>query len=263
MLTGKVRNTLSLLMFASLIVILQSNAYAAMAVWTAIALLLLLDKTMRAFLLTTCCLGAGFYLYLTVHTIWIHEVKPESLHILLNRVSLLLVLLPLLAYSMIVKRPFLFYWGKPDWNEPFGIPWIWSGVRRTTVRRFWLIAMGASAIAFLPFVASNGWSNFRMFALFAVLFAVANVLEEVLWRGALLSRYAEQLGEKWAVAATSIGFGLQHYALGYPWGACVAFAIGGMYFGGVTVRSRSILPVIIWHGLINLLMVFSGLILDV
>ncbi|MCR2807998.1 CPBP family intramembrane glutamic endopeptidase [Paenibacillus soyae] len=258
--SGVMRKTLSLALLASLIVILQANAITAALIWAGVASLLLLDKTMRAFVLTTCCLGAGFYLYLTVNAIWIDEVKPHSLHILLNRASLVIMLIPLAAYSLLVKRPLMNYWKKPNWNDSFDIPWIWRGIRRTTVSRFYLIALSASGIAFLPFVIRNGWSQLQLYALFALLFAVINVLEELLWRGVLLSRYAEQLGEKWAVAATSIGFGLQHYALGYPWGACIAFAVGGLYFGGVTVRSGSIAPAIFWHGSINVLMVLSGLV---
>ncbi|WP_309146619.1 CPBP family intramembrane glutamic endopeptidase [Aneurinibacillus soli] len=95
------------------------------------------------------------------------------------------------------------------------------------------------------------------------MFSITNAtLEEFLWRGILLSRFSEQLGEKWAVIITSLGFGLQHYSLGFPWTTCITFSIGGFFYGGITVKSRSIIPALIWHVAFNFLMVFSGLIIS-
>lgn len=78
----------------------------------------------------------------------------------------------------------------------------------------------------------------------------------------MLSRFSEQLGEKWAVVITSIGFGLQHYSLGIPWAVCIAFSIGGVFYGGITVKSGSMIPAMIWHFVLNILMVSSGFILN-
>ncbi|GAV13379.1 abortive infection protein [Paenibacillus sp. NAIST15-1] len=97
--------------------------------------------------------------------------------------------------------------------------------------------------------------------LFALAFSFINVLEEIIWRGVLLSRFSEQLGDKWAVIVTSAGFGLQHYSLGFPWGVCIAFALGGLYLGGITIKSNSLIPVVVWHTWMNVLMIFSGLLL--
>ncbi|MCI3920752.1 CPBP family intramembrane metalloprotease [Paenibacillus sp. TRM 82003] len=122
------------------------------------------------------------------------------------------------------------------------------------------IALLINFLAFSPFLYMNGWDGILRVWTLALLFAAVNsVLEEVLWRGVLLSRFAEQFGEKRAVLLTSIGFGLQHYSLGFPWGVCLAFAVGGFYFAGITVRSGSLVPAILWHFAINVLMVCSGL----
>ncbi|WP_186725585.1 hypothetical protein [Planomicrobium sp. CPCC 101110] len=53
-----------------------------------------------------------------------------------------------------------------------------------------------------------------------------------------MGRFSERLGDKWAVAITSLGFGLQHYSLGFPWPACIAFSIGGLNM------------LLVWSGLI-------------
>ncbi len=95
-----------------------------------------------------------------------------------------------------------------------------------------------------------------------MIFSLTNaIFEELIWRGALLSSFSEQLGEKWAVVVTSLGFGLQHYSLGFPWAVCIAFSIGGLFYGGITIKSKSIVPSIIWHITLNILMFLSGLII--
>ncbi|MBO1626437.1 CPBP family glutamic-type intramembrane protease [Bacillus arachidis] len=60
---------------------------------------------------------------------------------------------------------------------------------------------------------------------------------------------------------TSIGFGLQHYSLGFSWSVSTAFILAGIFYGRIIVKSNSIIPAIIWHIVLNLLMVLNGLIL--
>lgn len=190
------------------------------------------------------------------------EIEPKELHILLYRLALVCILIPLLVFSFFSKLPFITYWKKPHWNELIYFPFIWSGFHRTSVKFFLFIALTVNIVSFAPFAIRNGWSVIQEIWLLAIIFSITNaVLEEVIWRGALLSRFSEQLGEKWAVVVTSLGFGLQHYSLGFPWLVCIAFSIGGMFYGGITIKSKSIIPSIIWHITLNILMVLSGLIL--
>lgn len=114
----------------------------------------------------------------------------------------------------------------------------------------------------MPFIVRNGWLFIQDVWLLAIIFSITNaIFEEVIWRGVLLNRFAEQLGDKWAVVISSLGFGLQHYSLGFPWSVCIAFSLGGLFYGGITVKSGSIIPSLVWHVVFNILMVFSGLIL--
>nr|WP_238343551.1 CPBP family intramembrane glutamic endopeptidase [Gracilibacillus saliphilus] len=110
----------------------------------------------------------------------------------------------------------------------------------------------------MPFIS---WTYIQEIWCFALIFLILNsVLEETIWRGVLLSRFSECFGNRWAVLITSVGFGLQHYSLGFSWMSCLLFSVGGFFFGAITIRSKSILPAVIWHMLFNLLMVFSGVI---
>jgi uncharacterized protein len=232
------------------------------AIFSIILFLKISGKSVKAFLVTNLLLGIGFGVYLYVHSQWIPLIESKEWSIFLSRLSLLIILIPVAVGSLFNKTPFIKYWRKPDMNEMIVFPFIWSGFHRTTVKRFLLIALSVNLLVFLPLLVANGWSFAQKVWLIAILFSVTNaVLEELIWRGSLLSRFSDQLGDQWAVVLTSVGFGLQHYSLGFPWGVCLAFSIGGMFFGGITIRSNSIFPSIGWHIVLNMLMVLSGVIL--
>jgi uncharacterized protein len=257
------RNLISLCLFVSLIILLQTNNYLFMSIWgfCTIFLFVTYDKFMRLFILTNILFGIGFFIYLYVTSHWILNFQSRESHIFFNRLSLLFILIPLFALSLFYKFPFVRYWEKPQWNELICFPFIWSGFHQTKVKFFLLIALTINVFTFMPFVIRNGWSLIQEVWLLTIIFSITNaVLEEVIWRGTLLSRFSEQLGEKWAVVITSLGFGLQHYSLGFPWSICIAFSLGGLFYGGITIKSRSIVPSIIWHMTLNILMVLSGLI---
>ncbi|ALC84321.1 abortive infection protein [Bacillus gobiensis] len=257
----KHKKTISLCLFAALLIFLQTNNYLLLSIWGVCAVYLFVtsDKLLRLFVLTSILFGIGFFTYLQVNSQL--KLEPRELHIFLNRLSLFFILLPLFAFSFFYKVPFVRYWKKPQWNEFICFPFIWSGFHQTKVKSFLLIALTINFFIFLPFIILNGWSFIQEVWLLTIIFTITNaVLEELVWRGALLSRFSEQLGERWAVVITSLGFGLQHYSLGFPWSVCIGFTLGGLFYGGITIKSGSIFPSLIWHMVLNVLMVFSGFI---
>lgn len=256
------RNIASLFLFGTLIIILQTNQYLLMSVWGICAWLFYINKSLRFFFVTTMAFGVGFYLYGYVNSHWITELNSEEMLIILNRLSLIFLIIPLTAISIIYKLPFMRYWQKPQWDELVHVPFILSGFHQTKVSTFLSIAMIINLIVFMPFIVNNGWEYIQEIWWFMIIFPIINsVLEEIIWRGILLSRFSEYFGNRWAVMMTSIGFGLQHYSLGFSWGSCLVFTLGGLFFGAITVKSKSIVPAVIWHMSINGLMVLSGMIL--
>lgn len=247
-----------------LLISLQTHNNNLLFIWGIFSVFLyaLFDKRLKTVIATQAGFGVGFSIYLYAISHWVPQVQSTEIHIFLDRMSLVLVLIPLLLLSLFLHRPFMNYWRKPAWEATLVFPFIWSGFHRVSVTRFLAIALAVNLAVFFPFLYRNGWSGIGEIWVLAIIFSVTNaLLEELIWRGVLLSRFAEGLGEKWAVVLTSMGFGLQHFSLGFSWPVCLAFSIGGLFFGGITVRSRSILPAMAWHLLLNLLMVLSGLVL--
>jgi membrane protease YdiL (CAAX protease family) len=232
-----------------------------MSLWgvCAVFLLIVSDKFMRLFIVTSTLFGIGFFTYLQVNSLL--NFEQREFHLFFNRLSLLFILLPLFALSLFHKVPFIRYLKKPQWNEYICFPFIWSGFHKTKIKSFLFIALTINLLIFLPFIIQNGGSFIQEVWLITIIFIITNaVLEEVIWRGALLSRFSEPFGEKWAVVLTSLGFGLQHYSLGFPWSVCIGFSLGRLFYGGITIKSGSIFPSLIWHMVLNVLMVFSGFI---
>ncbi|WP_163581392.1 type II CAAX prenyl endopeptidase Rce1 family protein [Gracilibacillus saliphilus] len=257
--TSTERTFLPLLLFATLIIIVQLNNYLLMTVWAITAVLIFfINKSLRFFLWIILAFGIGFFLYNYGNTHWITDMYTAEIRVILNRFLLIIVILPLLCFSYIYRLPFIRYWQKPRWAKYVRVPFIWLGFRQVKVSTFLVIAMITNLIAFMPFIS---WTYIQEIWCFALIFLILNsVLEETIWRGVLLSRFSECFGNRWAVLITSVGFGLQHYSLGFSWMSCLLFSVGGFFFGAITIRSKSILPAVIWHMLFNLLMVFSGVI---
>jgi membrane protease YdiL (CAAX protease family) len=70
-----------------------------------------------------------------------------------------------------------------------------------------VIAMIINLIALMPFIVNNGWAYIQEIWRFMIIFSIINsVLEKIIRRGMLLSRFSEHFGNRWAVMITSIGF---------------------------------------------------------
>ncbi|WP_277678850.1 CPBP family intramembrane glutamic endopeptidase [Gracilibacillus dipsosauri] len=257
------RSVLSMILFATLLIFLQLHNYLLMIVWGIGVGYSLINKKMRPFIATTLTFAIGFFLYSYVNSLWIAEINAQEIRIIFNRLSLLVLLLPFIVLSLIDRQRFMYGWLKPQWTEVVRIPFIWYGFRQTTVSVFLVVAMIMNFLMFLPFIVLHSEKLVQGIWGFLLLFSILNaLLEEMIWRGILLYRFSTFFGNQWAVWITSIGFGLQHYSLGFSWWGCLLFSIGGYFFGAITVQSKSILPAVIWHMLFNAMMVLSGMILD-
>ncbi|MBU8878589.1 CPBP family intramembrane metalloprotease [Bacillus sp. FJAT-29790] len=153
------------------------------------------------------------------------------------------------------------YWNRPNWQAQIGFPFVWGGFHFVSVKVFLLVAIFVNLVSFIPFISFAKLSLAPPFLFFVFLFSIVNgFLEELLWRGILLTRMVDLAGEKPALFFSSIAFGLSHLAFGYSWAVCLGFAVGGFFYAGITIRSGSILPAIIWHIVFNIFMILSGLI---
>lgn len=142
-------------------------------------------------------------------------------------------------------------------NEKLKFPLVWHGFNEY-MWRFLLIFCTLCLTLSVFFTIK--FDSFSMI-LYGLLFASVNsVLEEILWRGFILGRAVDYLGEKQALIITSFAFGLYHLSLGFSVWICMAFAVGGFYMGGCAIKSKGISVSIIMHIFVNMLFVSLGMI---
>jgi membrane protease YdiL (CAAX protease family) len=155
-------------------------------------------------------------------------------------------------------KPCEHYFRIGDFRAPIQFPLIWAGFKDTVFRFSFIFSLACVvlACAFAIFNKLTFW-----ILGIGLIFSIINaILEEFIWRGFLLSRLADLYSEKITLIAMSLSFGLYHYSLGFSIATCLLFSLGGVYFGGVTFRSKGLLSAIIMHISMNTLFVAVGII---
>ena len=91
-------------------------------------------------------------------------------------------------------------------------------------------------------------------ALLPVVVLIGPLVEELLFRGALLSVLRTRLGDGWAIAVSAILFGAVHLPdLGWLWYAVPNLVLIGVFCAWLRVRSGSIWPGFVAHAANNAL----------
>jgi len=184
----------------------------------------------------------------------------EAWAIILSRLSLILFVLPFAITTMLTREKPL-YLAAGTWVTTIHFPWIFKGPIRDPIWRFMLIFLVIICALFSFYI---DWGQPRLLILigYAFSFALINsLLEEILWRGFILSHFVSRFGEIQGLFIAGTTFGLYHYHLGFSWPVCLLFSLFGMMMGGVAIRSRGLVPVMVMHFVMNILFVLSGMIL--
>ncbi len=116
------------------------------------------------------------------------------------------------------------------------------------------IWLGGGYAAGGPFLA---WSSLAALAKIGVLwwgFAVQSSVEEILFRGWLMSAVARKLNVSWAVVLTSLVFMLLHYGPGQHWSLMLGTFLFSLFACAWALRAGNIWGVMGWHAAWNWLL---------
>lgn len=182
---------------------------------------------------------------------WNISVEMKTI---INR-SLLMFIMVGTVISLMLSKQKIFYFGLlPDWQRRITMPF-----HTIKLPYFLLIGLMVSSTILIPLFRHQEMSYLKSILLFGILFAILNAtLEEVIWRGIMLSSLKRNVSTFYAVVITSIGFGLLHLAIGIPVIISLLFSFGGLFYAIVVLKTNSIYPSIVFHIVINLGMVFNG-----
>lgn len=135
------------------------------------------------------------------------------------------------------------------WPARRWVPWALAGFLVTGP-----VALVVGPYLARPFFGDVGYAFVAAALVPALVFAVANgVMEELIYRGALLGWSARVMGLGPALVGQAIVFGVAHSGsdvLGLQLPLMVALGVGGLLAGVITVRTRSLLiPIAVHIGL--------------
>ena len=177
---------------------------------------------------------------------------------------------------LIARRGWRDAWAWMRWDVPTRIlfliaaPLIWIavagidplaiGLRYELSVRDWLLIALLAVGAALVSLAYRRWlwrprvaPDRSALALELPFFAVLNpVAEELFFRGAAMFGLANLVGMPWAIAITSVVFGVHHALARFPVSFLVLGTLGGVMFGIVTAHFLSIIPAIVIHAAADL-----------
>ncbi|MFC7786393.1 CPBP family intramembrane glutamic endopeptidase [Rossellomorea sp. GCM10028870] len=186
---------------------------------------------------------------------WINEwnVSKET-KILLNRSFLLIILMALAVSHLISKEKIRFFTEFPNWRKRISMP-----SHTISLPLFLLIGLAGSSTIFIPLIWSLEISEVKSLFLFAIGFTILNaILEELIWRGIMLSSLERNVSVLYAVTVTSLGFGLLHLSIGIPVLLSLLFSFGGLFYAIVVLKTDSLYPSIAFHMVMNMGMVLNG-----
>ncbi|MEH7246060.1 CPBP family intramembrane glutamic endopeptidase [Neobacillus niacini] len=92
--------------------------------------------------------------------------------------------------------------------------------------------------------------------LFALIHAL---LQEVIWRGILLTQMIKITNETYAILFTSIAFAFNTTIFGFSVALILLYLVLGILFGFLTTKYKSVLPAILAHTFVLILFFFMGL----
>jgi membrane protease YdiL (CAAX protease family) len=196
------------------------------------------------------------------HLIWLFTSQYLTVNILNPPLLTVLMRLGLIGYIILFAiwsrfQPCNGYFRLGGMKETLRFPLIWWGFNER-VWRFLLIFCFFFLIAAAFFSIGT---NITEVLLYGLLFAAVNsIFEGVLWRGFILGRVVDYIGEKQGLVLTSIAFGFYHLSLGFSIWICLVFAIGGFYMGGIAIKSRGLFAPIIMQFFVNIAFVSFGII---
>ncbi|WP_349409909.1 CPBP family intramembrane glutamic endopeptidase [Pseudalkalibacillus sp. SCS-8] len=170
---------------------------------------------------------------------------------------LIIIIMGLVLTHYIYKKRVRIFSYLPKWNARIAMP------SHTIKLPFFLLhGLIGSLTIFIPVFFLQEYSYIKSLILFGFSFALINaVLEELIWRGIMLSSIKKHTTTIYAVIITSVGFGLLHLSIGMSILLSLLSAFGGLFYAFVVLKTKSIYPAILFHFIINVGMVFNGWIL--
>lgn len=221
-------------------------------------LILLVAHKERRFIISILLSVLTGYVFFVVSNVIVGTMDiSKEIKIILNRFFLVFIIIGIVFNHLFFNKKIYWYNEKPDWRNPIVLPF-----HKINTFWFWLIGIVVNVILYVFIIVQKDIEYIQTLFLFCLFFSLINaVFEETIWRGLLLSVLKEHTSIGYAVIITSVGFGLFHLSIGFSIYLSLLISVAGLIYALITLKTNSIYPSIVFHIVINIGMVYSGLII--
>ncbi|MEH7274221.1 CPBP family intramembrane glutamic endopeptidase [Neobacillus vireti] len=165
----------------------------------------------------------------------------------------LLFIIPILSICYVINR----------FNKKIGLffrrPETWIQRPLALKRKYVYIIVLLIFISFLSVVMTlEATFNFHLVISLSLFVFIHAVLQEIMWRGILLTQFMMIANETSAILFTSLAFALNTTIFGFTLVVFILYFIFGLLLGFITSKCKSILPSTIAHALVLILLFIKG-----
>lgn len=215
-----------------------TRGYYSLFTWFLLGLFLLLaflkeEKRLFAWVMISF-FGGNLLLFYTDKFIEGYQYIPFY-RVIINQV---LFLIPILSICYVIKqfnKKISFFFNKPE--------------VKNTNKHFYIILLLLSVGLTFIFINISG-SDLNMFLSLFTFSLIHASLQEVMWRGILLSQLIKITNETSAMLFTSITFAMNTTIFGFSTAVVLLYLILGFLFARLTIKYKSILPSIFAHSFV-------------
>ena len=255
------RNLTFIFLFITTLIFFQLNrlTIAFLILFVLLLLVAFLQEKQRIFIWITFAYFIGELLYLYGNRFIDSLSYHVNILLMLDKVLLLFPILMIFYVCHKFKQDVSLFFKKTKWNQGISLSFLSRRLFYLSIYRFLMIALSITTIMYLPFIILEA-PNFQLRWFFWILVyaAISSIMEEVLWRGMIMTAMKNLTNESFAIFFSSAAYGFSYIMFGYSLSICLLISLFGCYWGFVTFRSGSVIPAMIWHFVFQVLMVLSG-----
>lgn len=224
-----------------------TRSYYSLFLWLILGILLLLaflkvENRIFAWLMISF-FGGNFILFYTDKFIQVYSFQPYT-RVIINQ---LLFIIPILSMCYVLKK------FDKKISAYFNM--------LVTVRRkqlLPLIIVLVSGGLLLLYCTYEREMDVKMLCLLLLFSIIHSTLQEMIWRGIVLTQLSTMINAASSLLFTSIGFAMNTTIIGFSTTVFLVYLGMGFLLGLLTMTSKSILPAIIVHSFVLVLLFLNG-----
>lgn len=256
-----IRNLTFIFLFITTLLFFQFNRFtiAFIILFALMLFVVFLQEKQRIFVWITIAYFIGELIYLYGNRLLNNLSYHVNILLMLDKLLLLFPIAIIFYVCRKFKQDVTVYFHKPIWNQQVTHHFFSHKLFSLSIFHFLIAAVSITILMYIPFIIIESPNiQLQWFLWILIYAAISSIMEEVLWRGLIMTGMKNLTNNTFAIFFSSAAYGFSYIMFGYSLAICALIALFGCYWGYITTRSGSIIPALIWHFIFQILMVLSG-----